>query len=257
MLVPAAKQAAFPVREDRAVNGRRVAERMGCFGCHGADGVRGIANPGGKDGVVPALAGGEMMMWAHDETELRAWILDGKVDDADGAKADAATGDDRATLAAGRGSGRALAMPAYRSVLSAAEVDDLVAFLKSISGLQFPDDARAAKGLERMHELGCFSCHGPMGVGGRSNPRSLKGYVPGFGGQDYRELVRDGDELREWNRHGVTGRFERNPLARAVLGRQALKMPAYGEHLDEAGVETVASAVEWLASGKWREQPVP
>jgi mono/diheme cytochrome c family protein len=148
-------------------------------------------------------------------------------------------------------------MPAYRGVLSVEELDDLVFFLKSISGLQFPDDARAAKGLERMHELGCFSCHGPMGIGGRSNPRSLKGYVPGFGGEDYRELVRDGDELRAWIRDGVTGRFRDNPLARAVLARQALKMPAYGEHLDAAGIETIAAAVEWLADGKWRDQPVP
>ena len=244
MLVPAAKNAAFPRREDRAVRGRRVAERMGCFGCHGSDGAHGIANPGGKDGVVPALAGGEMMMWAHDETELRTWILDGRLPDA--------AADETAATPA-----RALAMPAYRAMLSGEELDDLVAYLKSICGLQFPDDARAEKGLEKMHDLGCFGCHGPMGTGGRSNPRSLKGYVPGFGGEDYRELVRDGDELREWIRNGTTDRFARNPVARAILGRQALKMPAYGEHLDEPGLENVASAVEWLATGNWHDQPVP
>jgi mono/diheme cytochrome c family protein len=248
MLIPAAKQEILPQRQDPAVRGRLVAERMGCFGCHGAEGVRGIANPGAPDGVVPALAGGEMMMWAHDESELRAWILDGRIEAHD---------EPRQGLEAGRGSRRALVMPAYRAVLAPHELEDLVVYLKSISGLQFPDDDLAAKGLERMHELGCFRCHGAMGTGGVSNPRSLKGYVPGFVGEDYRELVRDGAELRQWIRNGVSDRFARNPLARVVLERQTLKMPAYGKHLDEADVEALAASVTWLASEKWREQPVP
>jgi mono/diheme cytochrome c family protein len=249
MLVPAAKRSAFPPREDLAVAGRRVAERLGCFSCHGAEGVGGISNPGSKDGVVPALAGGEMMMWAHDESELRAWILDGRLPD--GAV------EERNGLDAGQDTGRALVMPAYRDYIGDADLHALVAYLKAISGLQFPDDDFTARGLERMHDLGCFRCHGPMGTGGVSNPRSLKGYVPGFGGEDYEELVRDGDELRQWIRNGTSDRFARNLVAAAVLRRQAVKMPAYGAHLAGDDLEAVAAAVEWLASGTWRAQPVP
>jgi len=250
MLVPAAKRSAFPSRVDHAVKGRRVASRLGCFACHGAEGARGIANPGGKDGVVPALAGGEMMMWAHDEAELRSWILDGRLADASGDP-------EREGIAAGQGSSRALVMPAYRKQLREGEIEDLLAYLRSISGLQFPDDDAVASGLERMHQLGCFRCHGAMGTGGVSNPRSLKGYVPGFGGEDYSELVRDGDELRQWIRNGASDRFAHNIIARAVLRRQAIKMPAYAGLLDDPEIEQVASAVEWLAGGEWRQKPVP
>ena len=45
-----ASAAASPV-----LRGQRVAERMGCFGCHGPGGVAGSKNPGAKGGEVPAL----------------------------------------------------------------------------------------------------------------------------------------------------------------------------------------------------------
>jgi mono/diheme cytochrome c family protein len=244
MLVPAAKRTAFPAREDAAIRGLRIAQGLGCFSCHGAEGARGVANPGSKDGRVPALAGGEMMMWAHDEGEMRSWILDGRP------RAHAPGADDERPK-------QALRMPAYRGVVSEAQLDDLVAYLKSISGLQFPDDDVAARGLERMHDLGCFRCHGPMGVGGVSNPRSLKGYVPGFGGEDYSELVRGGDELRQWIDNGVSDRFARSPLAHKFVERQLLKMPAYGTLVADGELDQVAAAVEWLASDRWRAIPVP
>jgi mono/diheme cytochrome c family protein len=248
MLFPAAKRKVLPERQDRAVRGRIIAEQMGCFGCHGAEGVRGISNPGAPDGVVPALAGGEIMMWAQDEAELRAWIRDGHIDK---------QAPRRDGLDAGRSSGRALVMPAYGEMLDREQLDDLVLYLKSISGLQFPEDDDVADGLELMHKLGCFRCHGAMGTGGVSNPQSLKGYVPGFVGEDYPELVRDGAELRQWIRNGVSDRFADNRIARSVLERQALKMPAYGKHLGDDDVEALAAAVEWLASEDWRKQPVP
>lgn len=38
-----------------AERGRRLAERTGCFGCHGPGGIRGAANPGRMDRTVPTF----------------------------------------------------------------------------------------------------------------------------------------------------------------------------------------------------------
>ena len=135
--------------------------------------------------------------------------------------------------------------------------DLLIEYLRAISGLQFPETKVESRGLERIYELGCFRCHGPMGTGGVANPGSLKGYVPGFFGEDYAETVSGPEELREWIRDGASARFRDNPLAAAVLERQALKMPAYGEHLDDDDLEAIAAAVEWLARGGWRSIDIP
>lgn len=247
MLLPAAKSVAFPTYRDRAEEGRRVAARLGCFSCHGPEGTGGIPNPGSDDGVVPALAGGEIRFWASNEEQLKMWILDGM-------PASEPSDDARAKLTAGQGGKRAIVMPAFRDHLLPGELDALVAYVVSISALQTPKDAHVAKGLTRMKELGCFRCHGSMGIGGVSNPKSLKGYVPGFGGEDFPELVTSREELHEWIRDGVSTRFAANPLASAVLHRQALKMPAYGRFLNEEEIGNVVAAVAWLAAGDWRSR---
>ena len=249
LLAPRVKDWALPPERDAAAAGREVAERLACFSCHGAEGSGGIPNPGGGDGVVPALAGGEMMMWVESEEELREWILYGHPLGADV--------EERGGYAAGQGTGRLIVMPAFESSLRAGDLDDLVAYLKSISGLQFPDERLVAEGLELAHELGCFRCHGPMGTGGVANPGSLKGYVPGFFGADYDELVESEEELRAWIENGITERFRGSVVARTVIDGQAVKMPAYGDTLDSGDVDALVAVVGWLRDGAWREIPVP
>jgi hypothetical protein len=148
-------------------------------------------------------------------------------------------------------------MPAYERHLGSGDLDALVAYLRAISGLQFPEVAGTKRGLELAHQLGCFRCHGPMGTGGLANPGSLKGYVPGFFGADFAELVRDRAEARQWIGAGISDRFRDNLAARSILERQAIKMPAYGEFLSAEDVDSLADLVEWLGRGEWREMPVP
>jgi cytochrome c553 len=257
LVAPTVLRLVFPPQTDAAERGRIVAEGLGCFSCHGPEGAGGIANPGSKDGVVPALGGGEIMMWADSEEEVREWILYGHPledeeethgDDDDGHSHDGDDGDDH---------DEALEMPAFEPFLGAGELDLLIAYIGSISGLQFPDDHETAEGLEHLYELGCFRCHGPMGTGGVANPGSLKGYVPGFFGEDFAELVRDREEARQWVAEGISERFAENPLAQTVMERQAINMPAYGRFMDADEIEELVDATMWLAGGKWREMPVP
>ena len=51
-----------------------------------------------------------------------------------------------------------------------------------------------------------------LGAGGVPNPGSFKGYVPGFWGADFDELVRDDAELREWIETGRVRRIAEHPV---------------------------------------------
>jgi hypothetical protein len=88
------------------------------------------------------------------------------------------------------------------------------------------------------------------------NPRSLKGYVPPWDGQDFSELVKSRDEFGEWVERGVSQRFERDRLAQFFLRRAVLKMPAYEKHLEPGDLGALWSYVQWLRSTDLRGAPV-
>lgn len=249
LFAPGVQRWMFPPQIHPAVQGREIAQRLGCPACHGADGGGGFENRG-SEGDVPALAGGEMMMWAANEQELREWILHGHILDED-------IGYEPSGFDAGQGSGRAVVMPAFKEHVSERETDLLIEWLRAISGLQFPQDATVQRGMDLAHELGCFECHGPMGTGGVANPASLKGYIPGFFGEDYEELVADDRELRQWIENGISDRLRDHQIASRVISRQALKMPAYAAHLTSDEIDSVVALVQWLASSDWETVPIP
>lgn len=242
LAAPHVRPLLFPLEETAAVRGRRVAERSGCFGCHGPGGLGGVANPGSEEGEVPAFVEQTQMMYVTGPDELREYVLDG---------APARRRADPDYVAAMEAA--ALRMPAYRGLLSGAEVDDLVAYLRAASGMIQPKDRQLGRGAVLAVELDCFACHGPLGAGGVPNPGSFKGYVPGFWGADFDELVRDDAELREWIETGRVRRIAEHPVGGRFLERQKLQMPAYGTHLDDDALEAVVAYVRWIRDGEWRE----
>jgi mono/diheme cytochrome c family protein len=223
------------VRESNPVQrGARLAARAGCHACHGPDGTRGLADPG-SGGEVPAWDGGVPMMYVNGEDEVREFILDG-VSRRRAASLTARAERERS----------AIRMPAYRGFLSNAETDDLVAYFMAVARLRPIDDPVAARGRDLVAEHGCEACHGTAGAGGVRNPGSLKGYVPGWVGPDYADLVRDGGELREWILEGSARRLRDDVLARFFLGRQRLQMPAYRAALGPADADAIGAYIDHL-----------
>jgi mono/diheme cytochrome c family protein len=212
--------------------GRLIAERMGCFGCHGPGGGQPIANPGAKGGEVPGWTGGTWMMWNRDERDVRAWIVNGRPDHRE------------------PDSGALIRMPAYGKRLTRGETGDLVAFVLAASHFGPLPEGRAAAGHEAAYRLGCFGCHGPEGRGLVMNPGSFKGYIPPWDGSDFAELVRDDNELAEWVLDGACARLKRNPIARRILETQAIVMPAYRGRISDDDVRDIAAYVAWV-----REHP--
>jgi mono/diheme cytochrome c family protein len=217
-----------------AERGRRLAEANGCFACHGPGGMKGAANPGRKEKTVPTFAG-DLMMYAHDAADVRAWILDGVTKGKRESR----------TWQAQRDSG-AFRMPSFRRALTKSQVEDLVAYVMLVSASPEPEDSLALAGRDRALQLGCTGCHGAGGRLSLRNPGSLKGYVPSWDGRDFPELVRDEKEFQQWVRHGISDRFKALPPARFFLERARLRMPAYERHLAEGDLSALWAYVSWL-----------
>ena len=208
--------------------GRLIAERMGCFGCHGPGGGQPIANEGAKDGEVPGWTGGTWMMWNRDEDDIRSWILRGR------------------TNRRGPDVGALIPMPPYAGRLTPKETDDLVAYVLTVSHFGRIADEPAAAGHEVAYRLGCFGCHGDEGRGLVMNPGSFKGYIPPWDGADFVELVRDDAELGQWVRDGICERLHANPVARRILESQTIAMPAYRGLVSDDDVKAIAAYVAWV-----------
>src|SRR5262245_43030497 len=242
LAVAAGLALAFVRRPDLppAERGRRVAERTGCFGCHGPGGLRGASNPGRTDKTVPNFAD-DVMMYAKTPEEIHEWIHNGVT------RKKAAS----LTWRADRDRG-ALTMPAFKNRMNERDMDDVVAYVMASSGMPEPQDSLAARGLKRAGDLGCVGCHGPGGRLARPNPGSWKGYIPSWDGADFPEVVRDSAEFRQWVEKGVSRRFDSDRLAHYFLRRAALKMPAYERHLEPGDVAALWAYVAWLRSPSTR-----
>ncbi|GIW40631.1 MAG: hypothetical protein KatS3mg076_1208 [Candidatus Binatia bacterium] len=242
---PALRAWVFRYQRSPEERGREIAERLGCFSCHGADGRGGIPNPGSRWETVPGFAEQTLMMFVQNEREVREYILYG-----------APERKRRSSAYREEMEKQAVRMPAYEGWISAAELEDLLAYLRAVSGLLLPPEGPEARGEQVARRLGCLGCHGPMGRGGRKNPGSWKGYIPGFFGDDFRELVRDDAELEEWILDGKIGRLERHPVGKFFLERQVIRMPAFRKFLAEGELEELVAYVRWLERGEWANRPL-
>jgi mono/diheme cytochrome c family protein len=243
LLFPVVRRIVLSVEETPATRGHRLAAELGCFACHGPEGGGGTKNPGSQEGEVPAFTEQTQMMYVKTTDDLREYILDG---------APKRRREDPDYVA--RMQAAAVHMPAYRGHVSAAQVEDLVAYLRAASGQLFPpeDQAQVARGGELVTEHHCFRCHGPFGAGGVPNPGSFKGYIPGFWGPDYDELVRTDDELREWIAEGEIARITAHPIGGWFFRRQAAKMPGYGRFLSPEDIAAIGAYLKWIRAGAWR-----
>ena len=97
-----------------------------------------------------------------------------------------------------------------------------------------PNPNRLLQGERLAREYSCFQCHGELGQGGFRNAGSLKGYIPGYFGDDFALLTRGGstDSVRTWISQGIDPALFANPIegiiAEFFIGHQAVSMPIFG-----------------------------
>lgn len=270
------------------LRGYQLAEDLGCHGCHGPRGTGGVRNPGSRDGEIPAWDGGMAMMFVKNEAEIREWILDGrpwrlairdslnartlenqhnaehraKLDSlsahGDSVPAPQSPNDHKQAeeLLSRRLPARSdqaphppLRMPAFRGVITEAQLNDLVAYYKVIAVFDEMPEA-ALNGYHAAQDLGCFGCHGPGGLITAHNPRSFKGYIPPWRGADFKDLVRNDAELKQWILEGHVDRLQKNKAALFFTRRQVIKMPAYRSVASDSTIASVMDYVKWVSGGQ-------
>ncbi len=218
------------------LSGRILAEEQGCFGCHWSFARAEIPNPGSRWGSIPRFAEGNARMYADSRQDIEEFIRFG-----------APRSWRESEAASARLADQRIRMPAYGALLSEGEIESLVAFASAVERVERPADDLAARGRDLARSSGCFSCHGVDGSGGVANPRSLGGFIPGFLGGNFPDLVQDEAEFREWVREGTSRRLEANPLIRWFWRRQQLAMPPYR---GELGDEELAALWTWIESAR-------
>ena len=223
------------------MRGQQVAERHGCFTCHGPGGMKSFPNAGSPEGEIPRWDGGTWMMYIEEESEIREWIVSGRPRRLEGTHGDPDTIEHQA-----RDAGGAVTMPAYGNTIDPGDLDDLIAYYKAVAWYDPAMPQPAAEGRRVASRLGCFACHGPSGRGGPPNPGSFKGYIPPWDGEDFAELVRDDEELRTWILDGEIPRLSGNPLAQEFLQNQKIQMPAYRDRLRADELTSILAYIHYM-----------
>lgn len=219
-----------------AQRGQALAQKFGCFGCHGPDGMGGVPNPGAAEGEIPPLrAAATLPSYVQSEAELLEWVRDGKP---------------QRLVKSPAPSRPLIEMPAYGAELSANELSDIVAYLEVIGGYERPADPEIVRGRSLAHGLGCFGCHGEDGRSQLLNPGSFKGIIPPWDSADFEQLVQNDAELRSWILDGTIPRLRDNPAAAFFLQRQPVKMPAYRDSLSEAELDSLVRYIGWVRGPK-------
>lgn len=107
---------------------------------------------------------------------------------------------------------------------------------------------RLLQGERLARQYSCFQCHGELGQGGFRNPGALKGYIPGYFGDDFAILTRGGsaESIRAWISQGVDSALLERPIegvaAEFFIERQAVSMPKFGS-LPESEIRMLADYV--------------
>lgn len=113
---------------------------------------------------------------------------------------------------------------------------------------QSPNQNRLLQGEILARQYNCFQCHGELGQGGFRNAGALKGYIPGYFGNDFALLTQNGESesVQTWIRRGIDPVLYSKPIegkiAEFFIDRQEISMPIFSA-LPDATIQVLADYV--------------
>jgi mono/diheme cytochrome c family protein len=108
--VPTAVPPTVPTGQGQAVAGSVLYVRYGCINCHGPNGLGGVPNPLSPDRSIPPLSGQDFRTQFNTDQKIKDVIESGSV----------------------IGNAPIVSMPHWGGILSPAQLDELVAYLKTL-----------------------------------------------------------------------------------------------------------------------------
>ena len=97
-----------------------------------------------------------------------------------------------------------------------------------------PSQNPLLQGERLARQYNCFQCHGELGQGGFRNEGALKGYIPGYFGNDFALLTQRGsaESVRAWISQGIDPALLATPIegtiAKFFFEQQRVSMPIFG-----------------------------
>jgi mono/diheme cytochrome c family protein len=137
-------------------------------------------------------------------------------------------------------------MPVWGEVISSAQVDDLVAYIRAglpaVPGAApqpIPSGASpVSTGAVLYQHYGCINCHGPNGLGGVPNPSAPDRTIPPLSGKDFRQQFDTPAKILKVIQSG------------SVIGRQPIvSMPHWGGIIPKADLDALVAYIGTLKSG--------
>jgi mono/diheme cytochrome c family protein len=187
--------------------------QFACAQCHG---------PNGSGGVSPAVPALKVVGKAMTAAQLRSIIDHG--------------------LGASANPKRPY-MPVWGQVISARQVDALIAYLHAglpaVEGATAPpvqtDQGPVVEGAQLYVRYGCINCHGPNGLGGVPNPSSPDKTIPPLSGADFFAEFNTDQKIIDVIRSG------------SVIGRAPIvSMPHWGGIIADAKLRALAAYIKTL-----------
>jgi cbb3-type cytochrome c oxidase subunit III len=137
-------------------------------------------------------------------------------------------------------------MPVWGQVISARQVSDLVAYIRSglppVPGATPPpeitEQGASVEGSLLYQRFGCINCHGPNGLGGVPNPQSPDKSIPPLSGADFFREFNTDQKITDVIRSG------------SVIGRAPIvSMPHWGGIISDAQLHALVAYIKTLKTG--------
>jgi cbb3-type cytochrome c oxidase subunit III len=134
-------------------------------------------------------------------------------------------------------------MPVWGEVVSATQVNDLVAYIRAglpavptaIAPAIPQGQGAAVEGAALYVRYGCINCHGPNGLGGVPNPQSPDKTIPPLSGKDFRAEFNTDAKIIDVIRSG------------SVIGRAPIvSMPHWGGIIPSSQLKALAAYIKTL-----------
>jgi cbb3-type cytochrome c oxidase subunit III len=189
--------------------------QFACVQCHGMNGRGGVSPD------VPALTQASKTLTA---AELRSIIDHGLGESANPTKP---------------------YMPVWGAVISARQVNDLVAFIRAgLPSVAYAvpvtvpqGQGQVVAGAALYERYGCINCHGPNGLGGVPNPLSPDKTIPPLSGKDFRAEFNTDAKIIDVIKSG------------SVIGRAPIvSMPHWGGILSNDQLQAIVAYIKTLKS---------
>jgi mono/diheme cytochrome c family protein len=117
------------------------------------------------------------------------------------------------------------------------------------------DVSRVQRGWTVASEKGCFTCHGPGGLRGMTDPGHGLDEIPPFAGGLVSMYAQSEGEIREWILDGLPARIRNDPEQMKLRANAVIRMPAWRRLLSDREADDLVAFVKAVSDFETPQDP--